>query len=913
MSQPNLLETLASRDFYESMDHYVADLALVDVVKQHLPPDWKLRRVNGVWFGCHPPIARRTPPQGWKIHISATVGDAINVLTAVVPILRDHQISFKFALDNRVLSLMNGKSWLRQGAGKFITIYPHEDQFAGLIEELHQATRAFSGPYILSDRRYRNSRVVFYRYGGMLPRSVLNVKGEQVPLLVGPSGETIPDIRRPYFFVPSWTRDPFDAEDPDSVREQVKQTGVPLNNGRYLVRSALAYSNSGGVYVADDLRRGLQVVIEEARPFVESSRHGTDLLQKEYRILSKIEHLNIAPRPVDFFTEWEHVFLAEEFIKGTSLEAFCARNNVLLLTNPTVADAQRWYVTFKAIFLQLAQIVRSLHELQIVFSDLSFSNLLISPDDQRLSIIDFEGAHEVGVDNPTSIYTPGFAFAHQMMGRPATFQSDYFSMGAIMFAFLWPVNQMFMIHPQARFTFLDSVTKDVGLPKSIHDMIANLMDKDPEKRPSPNSVITALQCADSSVSPETESSNSQTDVTLRKDVERILDYIMSVATYERRDRLYPAWGAVFNTNPLSIAYGACGVAYVINKVKKGVPDRVLEWILAANKKQSLYPPGLYLGLGGVAWTLLDLGAQEAAKNVLESTYDHPLLYESSDLFYGAAGWGLVNLKFFVESGDEKYLRNAERAGCVVAARAHTDSQGLFWPTEDGIPLGYAHGASGISLFFLYLYLASNKDQFLDIGRRALDFDIAHAYDTGGGGLSWKRAVEGANVVFPYWRYGSAGIGMVILRYYRLLKLPDYKRILGGIVLDTSRKYAVFPGFFIGLAGIGEFLLDYYQITGESEGLTGAGRVAAGLSLFRIDRPDGLAYPGERLRRICCDFGTGSAGVGHFLHRLASQSEGAFHLDELFHEGGVEADHAHRLRSRSEVTARSPTTVDITRN
>ena len=77
---------------------------------------------------------------------------------------------------------MNSKRWARQGAGKFITIYPFdEDQFVSVIEQLHQATRQFEGPYILSDRRYKDSKVVFYRYGGMSPFKVLNIKGEKVP------------------------------------------------------------------------------------------------------------------------------------------------------------------------------------------------------------------------------------------------------------------------------------------------------------------------------------------------------------------------------------------------------------------------------------------------------------------------------------------------------------------------------------------------------------------------------------------------------------------------------------------------------------------------------------------------------------------------------------------------------------
>ncbi|HEX8091318.1 MAG TPA: hypothetical protein VF762_20855, partial [Blastocatellia bacterium] len=80
---------------------------------------------------------------------------------------------------------------------------------------------------------------------------------------------------------------------------------------------------------------------------------------------------------------------------------------------------------------------------------------------------------------------------------------------------------------------------------------------------------------------------------------------------------------------------------------------------------------------------------------------------------------------------------------------------------------------------------------------------------------------------------------------------------------------------------GEFLLDLHQFTNVSRYLDGAYKVATGISLFKIERKQGLAFPGDMLRKISCDYGTGSAGVGHFLHRLTHKEEGAFNLDQLF--------------------------------
>jgi serine/threonine protein kinase len=886
MSGVNVLETIVDPEFYETIDNYKPrEEDFLDLVREMVPSDWQFVRNNGVWFGCLAPEGKSTPssPQGWKIHVSSSAPSAKDVLKAVVPILSAECVNFKFSLDLRILSLMNSKRWVRQGAGKFITIYPvDEGQFIQLMEKLHHVTKQFQGPYILSDRRYKDSRVLFYRYGGIAPYSITSVKGVKTSMLISPSGETIPDIRYPYFFVPSWTKDPFEGASTEGRQEQTNLGGVSLKNGRYLVKSALSYSNSGGVYVAEDTETGRDVVIKEARPLVDSSGDTVSLLKKEYRILSKIAHLKVAPAAVDFFQDWEHFFLVQEFIQGYSLSSFSARNNITLYTHPTLEDTEKFYRDFKTIFLQLAKIMQALHESGIVFSDLSPSNLIILRDTLELKIIDFEGAHEIGVDQPATLYTPGFAYADQMFGSPSTFESDYFSLGAIMHFFLSPVNQIFLIHPRARYTFIENVTKDIGFPKSICEVITALIDKAAEKRPAPGEVIRVLEREEEVSVPNFAVNGPEADPIYCDYVQGITEYILATATYDRKDRLFPADGRIFRTNPLSIAHGACGVAYAIKKIKNQAPEEALDWILARNKNRELYPPGLYLGLSGIAWAMLELGLGEESRKVLSSTYDHPSLYNSFDIYYGVAGWGMANLRFYMEFQDEMYLQKAEEAGVHLLKNASTDERGCYWSDGDEIPLGYAHGASGVSLFLLYLYLASGKERFLDAGLKAVDFDINNAtYNPKGGGVSWRRVADKGNIVYPYWVYGSAGVGMAVLRYCRLLGEEKHKDALDKIHNDTSRKYSVYPGFFKGLAGKGEFLLDLYQFTGMSCHLDSAYKVATGISFFKIDKKQGLAFPGETLRRISCDYGTGSAGIGHFLHRLTRGGEGGFNLDRLF--------------------------------
>jgi serine/threonine protein kinase len=883
MSRATLLEAFANPFFFESIERYeVNEEEFLKKVKYLLRGEWEFHR-RAVWFGCTPPQVRARPLQlqGWKIHVSCTLENANELLKAVIPILDENDVNFKFALDSRVLSMMNGKNWARQGAGKFITIYPiDEENFKSLLAKLHEVTRHFKGIYILSDRRYKDSKVLYYRYGGIQLFAVPNEKGEDVAMLVSPTGERVPDQRRPFFFMPDWVRDPFE-NDPSDVTDERDESGrIALKEGRYLVKNVLGFSNAGGVYVADDTETGEEVLIKEARPFVTFTEDAISLLKKEYKLLSKLAHTGIAPKPIDFFQDWEHFFLVQELVQGISLSSFSAQNHVTLVTTPTLADGEKFFESFKTISISVARIIQTLHEHGIVFSDVSANNLLILSEPLRVKIIDFEAAFEVGVDRPAFVYTPGFAYRDQMYGDVPTFESDYFSLGAVMHYLLAPVNQIFLISPRSRFTFINEVIADIGFPREVHELMIALIDNAAGERPRPEKVVEVLDSDYQIRPPAFRAEDESAHPVYQGYVDGICDYCLALADYDRKDRLFPAFAMVFNTNPLSLSYGACGVAHAIQAMGRQVPERVVEWILQPTADRDKVPPGLYMGLAGIAWALLDLGRPEEARRILARGQDHPLLSDSSDLFLGLAGWGLANLKFFLALRDEFYLDDAVKAGERLLETRRESEKGFHWPTGDEITLGLGHGPSGVALFLLYLWLATAREEFLACGKRALDYDLNSGVPTQDDGLSWRRHDDDRRVIYPYWRYGSAGVGAALIRYHSVLEDERYEAIVEKIYRDLNRKYAVYPGLFIGLAGVGETLLDFHQFTGDDRFLRAAYRVSTGLSLFKIERQEGIAFPGDGLIKICCDLATGSAGIGRFFYRLVHRGPAPLLLDQL---------------------------------
>ena len=120
-------------------------------------------------------------------------------------------------------------------------------------------------------------------------------------------------------------------------------------------------------------------------------------------------------------------------------------------------------------------------------------------------------------------------------------------------------------------------------------------------------------------------------------------------------------------------------------------------------------------------------------------------------------------------------------------------------------------------------------------------------------------------------HGNAGVAKAFLSarqhfgsdkddFIRQLLLPNDTHL-------PAFSHTPAPGYFYGLSGIGEVLLDAFAITGETGYLCHAQNILKDLLSFQIPHEDGIAFPGgENLKRLSCDFATGSLGIAHFIHR-----------------------------------------------
>ena len=68
----------------------------------------------------------------------------------------------------------------------------------------------------------------------------------------------------------------------------------------------------------------------------------------------------------------------------------------------------------------------------------------------------------------------------------------------------------------------------------------------------------------------------------------------------------------------------------------------------------------------------------------------------------------------------------------------------------------------------------------------------------------------------------------------------------------------------------------HRFTGESRWYDLALDLADTIFEYAVERPEGIAFPGRYFLRLSTDFGTGTAGAGAFLTRLATRAPRLFH-------------------------------------
>jgi len=402
--------------------------------------DWGVT-VDGFWCTVRPP-GREIPAQGWKLHVSAASEVAVEVLSAVCAAIAEDPCAFKFTADREKLHEINSRNSERGSAGKFITVYPGDDeQFRRLAEELHRATLGLPGPVILSDRPYRPGSRVHYRYGAFAGRARLGNDGAYRSMLDGPAGESVEDVRSASYRCPPWAVDPVEGRGSTkpatkpaakpATKADARRSGGVLLGGRYALTAAVRHGAKGGVFLGKDTATGAEIVVKQARAYIEVDRAGTDAraaLRHEAALLDRLAGRQLAPRALALVEDGDSLFLVQERIEGQPLGSWVAAR-LRRDGAPDVAWAEAGPMA-----AALVALVERVHAQGLVLRDLSPGNVMVRPDGS-LCLVDLELAVEAGTV-AGSAGTPGYRAPEHSgphrTGRAAV-STDLYALGGLLF------------------------------------------------------------------------------------------------------------------------------------------------------------------------------------------------------------------------------------------------------------------------------------------------------------------------------------------------------------------------------------------------------------------------------------------------------------------------------------------------
>ncbi|QMU78066.1 protein kinase/lanthionine synthetase C family protein [Streptacidiphilus sp. PB12-B1b] len=842
-----------------------------------VPQGW-LETESAIWTMWYHQGVLRGVEDGWKVHVSARPGRQAAVLDLVADVCFAQDVAFKHLSSHLFYFWTHHKHASRAQGGKFIAAYPTGvDAARTLMESLRETLADEEGPYILSDRRYRDSRTVHYRYGGFTPRSRLTADGTRTLLVRDGDGREVEDRRGVAFHLPAGVADPFTtvakaaptpaaAPAPKAADPAPKAAApAPITVHGFVFEQAVQYSNAGGAYLAHEAATGRPVFIKEARAHTGLSAGDVtaiEQLRREWEILRALHAAapGLAPEPVGYFHQWEHAFMVTERIGGAPLNRWMVLNQPMLGVDRRPEEFTEYHARCRRILSQVEQALERLHALGYLFVDVSPGNVLVTDDDQ-VRLIDFEGVHRLGTDF-AFIGTPGYTPPTALVGDDLAIYDDY-GLSALALLLLGPFHQVVIRNPDALAHLRHDLHERAPVPEPLWQLATRYHrpgtpGRDPQGAPLPG--------------PEQVAAEPERHLADLRDA--IADGLLAMAEPEHPARVFPTIAEGYQSNTLCVAYGTAGVAHALHRAGRELPDGVLDRLRreAVDSADDL-GPGLYVGASGIARVLADQGHPEEARSLLAAADRHPLTKESATLFGGSAGLALAHLGLYRHTGDQQHVDRAlELAAALPSSRELTP---LLGPDD---ATGLLHGRCGIALMLQQLSLVTGDSAHLARGVELLHAELDRAVDPGAAGLEFPvSAVDQRSL--PYLFCGSAGMAHTVTRYLRVVDDARLAEALPRLLASLRITYTVMPGLYQGLSGLGLALAEHADLTGEQASRRDATRVARALFKYAVNHPTGVRLLGDQLMRYSTDLWSGSAGLLLFLsHLLEPRPDPLFTVD-----------------------------------
>lgn len=772
---------------------------------EHLHSNYEVTEDKDSYWVFHNNKNQYLPLQGWKIHISANLSNAKQTLDVLSPILVDNNVSFKHLKDQRTLYEANSKNAPRESSGKFITIYPKNDeQFLLLINNISEVLNDFSkGPYILSDKRWKNSNV-YYRYGGF--QRLYNSNGELC--VKSPTGELIKDERTPYYHVPDFKKD-FDLYLDSLNITKKSDENNKLND--YIIKEALSFSNSGGVYLAERKKDRLKVIIKEARPntgYDGQYRTSFDRQEIEYRALNDLTDVTGVVNIIEKFNVWEHRFIVEECIDGMDLQKWLAREYPFTINHSLLLYEKKIHSIIK----QLKLIVANIHDKGISIGDLQPANIMIA-EDLTVTLIDFETADLIDQDASIGMATTTFSNSDIKNNK----SRDEYALYKVLRFCLLP-------------TYSTKET-DIYLENNHLSWINN------------NFSVDIIRELDADLPSDKNMEPLNYNEVRKKMKIGILSHI--------KEGPYLIDGDIRQFEEqfghLNILSGGMGVVWSLILNQTPINQNIYEWVdkHLLNNIEQFNDDGLFTGKSGIAVVLFELGYKDHALDVFESINISRI--DKIDLQSGLSGVGLALLSLYEATSNERYLKKALTIADKILS--------IFENSDVKIASsGIIEGWTGPSVYFTTLYKYTKDSKYLSNSKSFIEADLVNTEIVD----NTLQIKDSRDRYLPYLSEGSIGIGLAIhyLNKYKKYE-DDFKEELNYIVNLVTTRITLNGGLFEGGAG---FMLLAPLLKTQAKKVVFQENIHSLMKVFLIENDQHIVFPGQLSLRLSFDFFSGSAGV-----------------------------------------------------
>ena len=327
-----------------------------------------------VWAFPKKSISYDLPYYGFKIHISAILKNAYLIFSIVKEILDKHNVSYKVISSMQNLEELNTGKFGYSQIGKFCTVYPKSNESIEVIaDELYSATLGFQSVDIPSDFRYKNSSIVYYRYGEINIEKRQGRKKDKRDKYI-PKGINVP-IRDHY--IPRF----------------------PMIPNKYMPLACLRSRGKTRIFHAIDIESKKPVILKEGvmlGEIDELNRDGVHCAMNEMSVLSAVSDLKHFPKLIDSFYAGSSFYVVEEFIQGKAIREYLTEKDAVLPMDRAT------------ILLKIANIIEDLDSRMLVIGDFSPDNIIVNNHEIRM--IDVEYYYVKGKKPKYVPGTPGFFY-----------------------------------------------------------------------------------------------------------------------------------------------------------------------------------------------------------------------------------------------------------------------------------------------------------------------------------------------------------------------------------------------------------------------------------------------------------------------------------------------------------------------